>query len=87
MTHILIKESEILECEDFSYNESNGFYKFCDNSEGECIGLFYDQFINAIEESLKEDGIGRDILRELAVNIFANSTRSGRAHFLFNILP
>lgn len=89
MTHILMQESDILECEDFSYSEGNGMYQFCDHSEGETIRLTISELTAILSDSLAEENeeIPDSYHVALAVNILANSTYTGRARFLYNLLP
>ena len=89
MTHLLMQEHNILECEDFSYSEGNKLYQFCDHAEGECIRLEQSEFIRIIAESLAEENDWEvdEYHYALAVNLFANSTRTGRAAFLYGMMP
>ena len=88
MTHLLMQEHDILECEDFSYNEGSGIYQFYDHAEGERVRLTNAEFIEILACSLlDEDETIDQYHRDLAVNIFANSTRTGRAAFLYNMMP
>ena len=89
MTHLLMQEHDILECEDFSYSEGNKVYQFCDHAEDECIRLEQAEFIRIIAESLAEENEEEvdEYHRALAVNLFANSTRTGRAAFLYGMMP
>lgn len=88
MTHVLMIEHSILECEDFSYSEGDKSYKFCDHAEGECIRIKQSEFIRIIAETLAEDNeeeVGEDHYA-VAVNLLANSTKTGRAAFLYGLM-
>ena len=89
MTHLLMQEHDILECEDFSYSEGSNVYSFYDHAEGECMCLTNVEFIESLTYSLmdEDETIITQYHRDLAVNIFANSTRSGRAAFLYGMMP
>ena len=84
-----MQEHDILECEDFSYSEGAGLYQFYDHAEGERVRLTQAEFIEVLTCSLlhEEDETIDQYHRDLAVNIFANSTRTGRAAFLYGMMP
>ena len=88
MTHLLMQEHDILECEDFSYSEGSNVYSFYDHAEGEGMRLTQSEFIESLACSLLDEEETIDQYhRDLAVNIFANSTRTGRAAFLYGMMP
>ena len=99
MTHLLMQEHDILECEDFRYSECEAvhkatgirtmLYQFRDHAEGECIRLEQSEFIRIIAESLADQNEEEvdEYHRALAVNLLANSTRTGRAAFLYGMMP
>lgn len=89
MTHLLMQDHDLLECEDFSYSEGSGIYQFYDHAEGERVRLTQSEFIESLACSLlhEEETEVIQYHRDLAVNIFANSTRTGRAAFLYGMMP
>ena len=90
MSHLLMQEHDLLECEDFSYNEGAGIYQFYDHAEGERVRLTQSEFIESLACSLMDEEEETEVTqyyRDLAVNIFANSTRTGRAAFLYGMMP
>ena len=89
MTHLLMQEHNLLECEDFSYSEGSNVYSFYDHAEGEGMRLTQSEFIESLACSLlhEEETEVIQYHRDLAVNIFANSTRTGRAAFLYGMMP
>lgn len=89
MTHVLTQESYILDCEYFHYSERSNVYAFYDCAEGSSVLLNQSEFIESLTYSLldEDETIITQYHRDLAVNIFANSTRTGRAAFLYGMMP
>lgn len=52
MTHLLMQEHDLLECEDFSYSEGPNAFQFFDHAEGEGMRLTQAEFIESLACSL-----------------------------------